>query len=219
METRLDYKQVLATIKKNLWLLIALPLIAAILVFTATHFLIKPKYESSTQIIVNQKEKDDQMMAQQLQSDLQLVNTYSEIIKSPRIMDEVSKGLKNKYSGSQLSSMTNVESTAQSQILNIKVVTHNEKDSKIIANEVADTFKKEIDNIMKVDNVSVLSKAENGVKIYPKPVTNTLLGALIGLVIAIFIAVLRELFDKRIKNEEDVERVLDLPVLGAINKF
>lgn len=134
-------------------------------------------------------------------------------------MDEVSEGLKNKYSGSQLSSMTNVESTAQSQILKIKVVTHNEKDSKIIANEVADTFKKEIDNIMKVDNVSVLSKAENGVKIYPKPVTNTLLGALIGLVIAIFIAVLRELFDKRIKNEEDVERVLDLPVLGAINKF
>ena len=219
METRLDYKQVLATIKKNLWLLIALPLIAAILVFAATHFLIKPKYESSTQIIVNQKEKDDQMMAQQLQSDLQLVNTYSEIIKSPRIMDEVSEGLKNKYSGSQLSSMTNVESTAQSQILKIKVVTHNEKDSKIIANEVADTFKKEIDNIMKVDNVSVLSKAENGVKIYPKPVTNTLLGALIGLVISIFIAVLRELFDKRIKNEEDVERVLDLPVLGAINKF
>ena len=49
--------------------------------------------------------------------------------------------------------------------------------------------------------------------------TNTLLGALIGLVIAIFIAAARELFDKRIKDEEDVEKILDLPVLGAINRF
>ncbi|AYU56115.1 Wzz/FepE/Etk N-terminal domain-containing protein [Staphylococcus debuckii] len=219
METMLDYRQILNTIKKNLWLLITLPLIFGILVFAGTHFLIKPKYESSTQIIVNQKEKDDQMLAQQLQSDLQLVNTYSEIIRSPRIMDEVSKDLKNKYSGSQLSSMTTIESAAQSQILKIKVITHNEKDSKIIANKVANTFKKEIDNIMKVDNVSVLSKAGNGVKIYPKPMTNTLLGALIGLVIAIFIAAARELFDKRIKDEEDVEKILDLPVLGAINRF
>ncbi|MEL0539307.1 Wzz/FepE/Etk N-terminal domain-containing protein [Staphylococcus debuckii] len=219
METKLDYRQILNTIKKNLWLLITLPLIFGILVFAGTHFLIKPKYESSTQIIVNQKEKDDQMLAQQLQSDLQLVNTYSEIIRSPRIMDEVSKDLKNKYSGSQLSNMTTVESAAQSQILKIKVITHNEKDSKIIANKVANTFKKEIDNIMKVDNVSVLSKAGNGVKIYPKPMTNTLLGALIGLVIAIFIAAARELFDKRIKDEEDVEKILDLPVLGAINRF
>ena len=96
------------------------------------HFLIKPKYESSTQIIVNQKEKDDQMLAQQLQSDLQLVNTYSEIIRSPRIMDEVSKDLKNKYSGSQLSNMTTVESAAQSQILKIKVITHNEKIQKLL---------------------------------------------------------------------------------------
>ena len=40
---------------------------------------------------MNEKEKDQQMMAQEVQSNIQLVNTYSEIVRSPRIIDEVSK--------------------------------------------------------------------------------------------------------------------------------
>ena len=38
METKLDYRQILNTIKKNLWLLITLPLIFGILVFAGTFF-------------------------------------------------------------------------------------------------------------------------------------------------------------------------------------
>ena len=46
-------------------------------------------------MLVNEKEKDKDMMAQQVQSNIQLVNTYSEIIKSPRILDKVAKEHKN----------------------------------------------------------------------------------------------------------------------------
>ena len=53
--------------------------------------LAKPKYEASTQILVSQKEKESKMMAQEVQSNIQLVNTYAEIIKSPRILDDVAK--------------------------------------------------------------------------------------------------------------------------------
>ena len=51
---------------------------------------------------------------QEVQSNIQLVNTYKEIVKSPRILDEVSKDLNDKYSPSKLSSMltiTNEENT------------------------------------------------------------------------------------------------------------
>ena len=59
-----------------------------------TIFLMKPKYEANTQVLVNQKESNEQYRAQEVQSNIQLVNTYSEILKSPRILEDVAKKIK-----------------------------------------------------------------------------------------------------------------------------
>ena len=92
------------------------------------HFLAKPKYEASTQILVSQKEKESKMMAQEVQSNIQLVNTYAEIIKSPRILDDVAKENKD-YSADKLSKMIDVNTEADSQILNVGVRSKSEKES------------------------------------------------------------------------------------------
>ena len=60
-----------------------------------TIFLMKPKYEANTQVLVNQKESNEQYRAQEVQSNIQLVNTYSEILKSPRILEDVAKKIKS----------------------------------------------------------------------------------------------------------------------------
>ena len=93
MEETIDLSKLFAILKKNMRYLIILPIFFLVLSMVMTFLFMTPKYSSSTQVLVNQKETDSQMMAQQVQSDLQLVNTYSEIIKSPRILDKVSKNL------------------------------------------------------------------------------------------------------------------------------
>ena len=173
-----------------------------------TFFLAKPKYEASTQILVSQKEKESKMMAQEVQSNIQLVNTYAEIIKSPRILDDVAKENKD-YSADKLSKMIDVNTEADSQILNVGVRSKSEKESEKIANDVAKVFSKDVPDIMSVDNVSILSKA-NGTaeKVSPRTIMNLFAGLILGLVLAIIIAALREIFDKRIRTEEDVEKNL-----------
>jgi len=37
--------------------------------------------------------------------------------------------------------------------------------------------------------------------------------------LALGIAFLREFLDKRVKTEEEMEKILDLPVLGTVAKF
>src|SRR5699024_1243740 len=98
MEETIDLSKLFSILKKNMKYLIIIPIVFLVLSMVVTFLFITPKYSSSTQVLVNQKETDSQMMSQQVQSDLQLVNTYSEIIKSPRILDKVSKNLKGKYS-------------------------------------------------------------------------------------------------------------------------
>ena len=130
MESTLDLTKILRILKNNLKLLIILPLICLLISAIVTLFFLDEEYQATTQVLVNQKESDSQMMAQEVQSNIQLVNTYSEIVKSPRILDKVSKELNRKYSTSELSSMLTVTNQAESQLLNIDVVSKSGKTQK-----------------------------------------------------------------------------------------
>lgn len=216
MEKAIDLNKLIKILKKNLKILITLPLITLVIGVLLSVLVFKPEYEASTQILVNQKEHDGDMMAQQVQSNLQLVKTYSDIIKSPRILDEVSKQLKGKHSAKELSSMLTVDNQAESQIMNINVRSGNEKDAQNVANKITKVFSDEASQIMNIDNVSILSKAEQAKKVSPKPVQNAIVAFLLGIIISLVIIFLKETLDKRIKTEEDVEEISNLPVLGSI---
>lgn len=220
MEETIDLSKLFTILKKNMKYLIILPIVFLVLSMVITFVFMTPKYSSSTQVLVNQKETDNQIMAQQVQSNLQLVNTYSEIIKSPRILDKVSKNLKGKYSSKEISGMLTVSNQAESQILNIAVENESREAASKVANEIANVFSKDVSKIMNVDNVSILSKADtNGNQISPKPLVNLVVGIFLGLIVALIIIFLKEILDKRIRTEEDVEEILGLPVLGVIQKF
>lgn len=219
MENTVDFTKIWGIIQKNWKLLVLLPIVFLLISLIYTFLIASPKYEASTQVLVNEKEKSEKMQAQQVQSNIQLVNTYSEIVKSPRILDEVAKEHKE-YSSSQLNKMVSVNTEAQSQILNLSVKANSSKKSEQLTNDVAKVFKKEIPVIMNVDNVSVLSSAEGtATKISPKAIVNIIGSLLLGLVLAIIVIAFKEVFDKRIRTEEDVEKELQIPVLGSIPKI
>ncbi|MFG0935189.1 Wzz/FepE/Etk N-terminal domain-containing protein, partial [Staphylococcus sp. 231237_7MaSpsaltlick] len=85
MENTIDLSKLLEILKKNARLIIILPILCLLISTIVTLFFLDSRYQASTQVLVNQKESDSQMMAQEVQSNIQLVNTYSEIVKSPRI--------------------------------------------------------------------------------------------------------------------------------------
>ncbi|OHR60348.1 Wzz/FepE/Etk N-terminal domain-containing protein [Staphylococcus sp. HMSC061G12] len=219
MEKSTDLGKVMAALKKHIRLLLILPLIFLLLSLILSFLVIQPKYSATTQVLVNQKESNNDMMAQQVQSNIQLVKTYSEIIKSPRILDEVSKKMKGKYSTKEISSMLTVNNQAESQIMNITVEAKSKKDAMKVANTISKVFSEDASQIMSINNVSTLSKAEDAKKVAPKPFVNIIISVFIGLVIAVILIILIEVMDRRIKTEEDVEEILDLPVLGSIPEF
>lgn len=220
MESTIDLAKLIEILKKNIKLILILPIVCLLISAIITLFFLDDKFQASTQVLVNQKESDSQMMAQEVQSNIQLVNTYSEIVKSPRILDKVSKELNRKYSSSEISNMLTVNNQAESQLLNIAIENESGKEAEVIANKISQVFSKEVPDIMNVDNVSVLSTADDTAKqVAPKSMVNLIIGLITGLILALLIIFVKEIFDKRIKSEEDVENELEIPVLGSIQKF
>ncbi|MGD6991131.1 YveK family protein [Sutcliffiella horikoshii] len=220
MEETISLKELFQTIKKRLWLIVLLTVLATTASGVVSYFLLTPIYQSSTQLLVNQaKSEQTQFTSADIQTNLQLINTYNVIIKSPAILDKVSENLDGEVNAGQLNGMITVGSANNSQVLDITVQHADPVLAATIANVTAQTFQAEVIDIMNVDNVSILSGAqvgENPSPIKPQPVLNMAIAFVIGLMAGVGLAFLLEFLDNTVKNEQDVEKLLELPVLGSI---
>ncbi|MED3758918.1 Wzz/FepE/Etk N-terminal domain-containing protein [Peribacillus frigoritolerans] len=222
MEETISIKDIFKTLKKRWKLIMLLTLIAALISGTISYFLLTPIYQSSTQILVNQKQSENQLDSIQIKSNIDMINTYSVIIKSPAILEKVIDELKLEQSVEQLSQKIMINSQENSQVFSLTVQDSNPAKAVEIANTVSSIFQKEIKDIMKVDNVSILAKAEikeNPTPVKPNPLLNIAIAVVVGLMAGIGLAFLLEYLDNTIKDEDDIERLLDLPLLGSIQKI
>ncbi|WP_369040995.1 YveK family protein [Staphylococcus chromogenes] len=206
MDSTLDLSKLLHILKKNLWVLIGLPILFLVISAIITFLLMTPKYQATTQILVNPKQTNDNMLQQNVQGTLQQVNTYAEIVTSPRILDKSAKKLDKKYTTEELEEKVNVESSAESQVIKVHVTDKDKGESEKIANTIAKEYRDEMPDIMNVDNVTILSDADNTAeKVSPKSVLNLVVALFLGLIIALLYIFIKELTDTRIKDEQDIE--------------
>jgi Mrp family chromosome partitioning ATPase len=73
--------------------------------------------------------------------------------------------------------------------------------------------------VLSSDDTLFVEQGRTATKTTPKPVSDSLLGGLIGLVFALLIVGARELFDTTVRTEADVEDALEAPVLARIESL
>lgn len=91
MEEVIDLKEVLEVLKKNIGMILSLAVTFALIAGLISLFLIKPTYQSESQVIVNQKGKEADVYNNpgEVQTNLQLINTYSQMVNSKVIRQQV----------------------------------------------------------------------------------------------------------------------------------
>ncbi|GKV66236.1 MULTISPECIES: YveK family protein [unclassified Sporosarcina] len=221
MEETISLQELFSTLKKRLGLIISSLVLAVVIAAVVSYFFLTPIYQASTQILVNQQEAETQAFnSQDIQTNLQLINTYNVIIKSPVILSKVIENLDLDITPAELNSQISVNSEQNSQVVNVTVQDPEFFRAVDIANTTAEVFQTEIVKLMKVDNVNILSPAiniENPSPVKPNPKLNIAIAAVIGLMIGVGIAFLLEYLDTTVKSEQDIEELLGLPILGLVS--
>ncbi|WML41551.1 Wzz/FepE/Etk N-terminal domain-containing protein [Neobacillus sp. OS1-2] len=220
MEETISLKELLQTLRKRLRLIVSITFIAVLISGIVSYFFLTPIYQASTQLLVNQS-KNEQSAVQynEVQTNLQLINTYNVIIKSPAILELVIKDLNLDMTVSELNGKITVGNETNSQVVNLSVQDKSAARAAKIANKTAEVFQKEIVKIMSVNNVSILAKAEVGEHlspIKPQPLLNVGIALVVGLMVGVGAAFLLDYFDTTIKSEEEIEKLIGVPVLGTI---
>ncbi len=100
----------------------------------------------------------------------------------------------------------------------MKVTDKNAYTAADIANTIGSVFSKKIKKIMKVDNVTIVTKAIADTKpVFPNKLLNILIGVVLGLIISVAIIIIRNLNDTTVRDEKYLTDELGLISLGAIS--
>jgi capsular polysaccharide biosynthesis protein len=212
--------QVWQVIRRRIWWLVLIPVICAIASGLISYFAVKPQYQAYTSLLVNQHVgTTDSIAYDAILANTKLVTTYSDIVKSWTIEDEVIHNLGISYSVKQLDKMIQVTSPSESQVIQIDVTSPNEGLSVNIANALASSFRTKAQSIMQVDNVQVIDPAisvPNPSPVSPNKKLNIIIAFVLGFMASIVLVLVLEFMDTKIRSRDDVNRYLNLPVLAVI---
>ena len=201
-------------IAKRIWIVLVVTVVAIVLGLTYSFKIKVPMYKSTTSVIL----ASDQTITQ---SDLtlyqKLINTYTQIVTSKNVINETIDTLNLPYTYDELKKNIVVTAVTDTEIIKISVADSNAEKAKIISDALAASFKKEVQEIYNLTNVSILDKAEIATSPYNFNILKeTLLYILGGMLLGIIYLFLRYYFDRNIKSKEEVESVISLPIMGSI---
>lgn len=224
----LDLRDIFRIVRRRSWLIALVVLLICLLVGGYSVFIKKPVFEASTKIVVNQTPSQtsaNQLDLNQINTNIQMINTYKEVIKTPAILDVVVANYPQfQLNAEELSNMVNVNSVNNTQVMTVIVRDTDYVRAAGIANAISDVFQQEIPDIFNVENVSILNKAKTDPPVRPEPVEpnfmlNMAIGFVVSLMIGLALAFLLEYLDDTIKTEDDIKNILDMPTLAMITRI
>ncbi|WP_436629422.1 YveK family protein [Latilactobacillus sakei] len=226
MEQSINIEQIFGTLRKHGRLIALSTVVCTLLAIIFTFFLITPQYSASTELLVNRKQSSDaNVQWNQVQTDVQMINTYKDLITKPIIMDSVAAkintGKSDKLSNDQIASKISITNNQNSQVFSVTAKADNAYTAADIANMTATTFQKKAPKIMSgTDNVSIISKAKPDLTpVSPRKKMNILIGIIFGLILGLIVAFVREVMDKTVKDESFLTEELGLTSLGVVNNI
>lgn len=212
-------KEMIELFLKRLIIIIVVTLLSLIVSFLFSKFIIKPTYKASVKMYVNPNTTslaniNDLTYAQKV------VNTYVNFLQTKLFYNEVIEKSELNYNIGQLEAMTDISAVNNTEIFIISVTSLNPNDSYQLVKAMEEIAPSLIRSIRYQAEISVVDPAVMPtMPSSPNIFKNTILGGALGFLISVFIAFLWELFDVKVKNQDDLLKKHELTLLGAIPTF
>ena len=207
----ITFKDITRIIKKNIVFIAVLSLLCATASYFVTTFFVQKTYTSTVKLYVETNYK-----SQSAYDDYQNI----ELLDSNSFYNSVSKELNEKYTASQLKSMIKFESIEDTEVFKALVNSGSPSESKNIGNAIAKIAPKTIANVKDTAKLKIVDKATTPkAPTSPNVSRNVMIAFAAGLIISLIISFVRDFLDVKIKYNDEMTTVLDLPLLAAIPDF
>ena len=184
---------------------------------------VTPKYDSSTKLLLatnssKETEGAESITTTDVTINSKLVSTYSELVKSNKIIRKVISNLSLEADQEEkIRKNISVTDITDTEVIKITVRNEDPALSAKIANEIAKVFISTVKEYYGIENVHVVDEAE--VQEAPSNINHAkdvIIFAAAGIVVAFMYVLLLNMLDTTIKSAEDIEKVTGLTVIASI---
>lgn len=215
----IDLREVFKVLVKRAWIIMLCAILVGAGVLAYTMNFVAPQYEASVTMYVNNNSSKDSsyVSSNDLAVALRLVATYVNIIKSDKVLDRVIEETGLMLTTAQIRSMISAEPEGETEMFRVTVTSSSPQMSADIANTIAQIAPDEIAEIIEGSSAKIIDEARvPQYRSSPSYSLNAVVGAVVGGVLAALVFVLMHVLDMRIKSEEDLKKICQVPVLGVI---
>lgn len=217
-EQVISIEEIFEALKKR-WKMIALiTIVATVISGVLSFFVIDSVYEASTKVFIGKEENSEESYnSNDIQMYQKLLKTYAEAIKTRDLIDAAIKESKYDLTVGQVSSGLTVLPVADTQILQIKYQSKDPKEAEVVLKSISNEFIKISKELVPNGNVRVIEAVEMPENpISPNKKMNIAIAFLLGLMVSVGLVFLLEYMDNTYKTKEQLEKELEIPVLGII---
>ena len=171
-------------------------------------------------IVNTRQDVNANVTSDQINSATKLVSTYSIIIKSDTILQQVIDNLGLNLTYAQLNKRVTVAAVDDTQVMKITVQSDSPEWARQVCEQIITVAPDVIKEAVEAGSVKVISNASLATERFPPTLRRTRCWPQrLDFVLVIGIIVLQVLLDNKINTEEDVTKYLDMTVLGVIPQY
>ncbi|WP_225743736.1 YveK family protein [Marinilactibacillus sp. Marseille-P9653] len=218
MEEEINLVEVVKILKKRMGIIINMVLLGVVFSSIYTFFILTPSYSANTQLLVNRTQDTEMIQRADIDTNVQLINTYSDIIRNPVILDAVIEELNLNSTTDNLRNQISITTENNSQVFAVQVTDNSPYNAAAIANTTASVFQEKLNTIMNIDNVTVISDAvANTNPVSPNKIVNIVIGVLLGGLLGLGVVFISEFLDTSVKDGKFITDDLGWSNLGHIS--
>ena len=216
-EMEIDLLELFGHFMVKKWWIISAFIIGALIAGLITAFVITPKYTATAKMYMVSSSSQSVVDLTDLNVGQTISSDYVELLKTRPIIEDVIQEQNLPYSYNQLVSMINLSVITDTRIITINATSTKPREAMEIANALADKGVSELPKLMETPEPHIAEYAIVPVnKSSPSLTKNTLIGALLLMLLALAVFTVQFLMDDTLKTAEDVEREFGVMPLTII---
>ena len=217
-EIEIDLIELLQYLWKHALILIAAMVITGVIGFVGSKFLLTPMYSSTSMIYITGTGGNAvSNMLSELQAGNALTADYQTLATSRPVVERVIDDLKLDTDYETMRSRISTDNPTNTRILSITVEDEDPDMAKTVVDDLTNVMIDQVADVMNADRPNIVQKGDVPEEpSSPSVKKNTLIAALLGLLVALAVLVFNFIRNDTIKTPEDVEHYLGLNNLGSI---
>ncbi len=215
----IELKRIFDILKSKMLLIVFILITFTLLGYVYSYYYVVPEYKSTATLLLipNEGTEKQGITATDLNLNAELISTYSNIAKQPKVLKQVIQNLNLNMTEQELLNKMQVRILSSTYIIELSVTNTNPQMAMNITKELSNVFLNEIQEIYHLNNIGIIDAASmpqtpSNVN-HMKDIATFAVGS---IVLSSIIIMAIYLFDNTVKTEEDIERYIKIKTLGKI---